>query len=497
MFTPHRTTALLAATIGLSLTATTAVAASPEAQGAPGAHSIGDRLFPTLGNGGYDVQDYDLSLRYQPDRTTMAASVTIRARATQTLSSFNLDSVAQQIKAVRVDGRTAAFRLDPVNEKLIITAAVPRGAYFAVKIDYVADRSKNPAPPGTDLPPGVDWPIEAWVNTPDGFATMGQPNRAHQFFPSNNHPSDKARYTVRLTAPSDRTALSAGRLLASYKHGGETTWVYRTDHPIKPDVLPLAVGRFREIKQAGPHGLPVRSYVTLAKAPDGKDYSAAMELTARETPAQLAWLGEQIGRPFPYEKYGVLGLMSGYNGVALETATLSTLGAGLSLPPKDEAPTLVHEMAHQYFGDSVAIGNWDDMWLSEGHARYYERKYAADRGFIDFGAELRSLYEADQKSRTSVGPAGRLKNSGSVLFDTDVPGQLMLVGLNTLVGDATFRHIEQTFYDRYRDGVATTADYVAVANQVSGRDLTAYFDAWLYSPTTPAMPGHPDWKSPK
>lgn len=497
MFTPHRTTALLAATIGLSLMATTAVAASPGTQGTPGAHSLGDRLFPTLGNGGYDVQDYDLSLHYQPDRSTMPASVTVRALATQALSSFSLDSISQRITAVRVDGRAAPYRLDPAAEKLIVTAAVPRGAYFAVTIDYVADLSKNPAPPGTTLPPGVGWPIEAWVKTPDGFATFGQPNRAHQFFPSNDHPSDKARYTVRLTAPSDRTALSAGRLLASYRHGSEKTWIYRTDHPIKPDVLPIAVGRFREIEQTGPYGLPVRSYVTLAKAPDGKYYADAMERTARETPAQLAWLEQQIGRPFPYEKYGVLGLMSGYNGVALETATLSTFGGGLSLPPKDEGPTLVHEAAHQYFGDSVAIRTWDDMWLSEGHARYYERKYAAARGYIDHTAELKALYEADQKNRTEQGPAGHLKNSGSVLFDTDVPGQLMLVGLNTLVGDATFHRIEQTFYDRYRDGVASTADYVAVANQVAGRDLTAYFDAWLYSPTTPAMPGHPDWKSPQ
>jgi aminopeptidase N len=452
-------------------------------------------LFPTLGNGGYDVQDYDLSLRYQPGRTTMAASVTVRAVATQALSSFSLDSVAQQITAVRVDGRAVPYRLDPAAEKLIVDARISDRRLFAVKVDYVADRSKNPAPPGTTLPPGVDWPIEAWVKTPDGFSTFGQPNRAHQFFPSNDHPSDKARYTVRLTAPSDRTAVSAGRLLASYKHGGETTWIYRTDHPIKPDVLPIAVGRFREIEQTGPHGLPVRSYVTLAKAPDGKDYSDAMELTARETPAQLRWLEQQIGRPYPYEQYGVLGLMSAYNGVALETATLSTFGGGLSLPPKDETPTLLHELAHQYFGDSVAIRNWDDMWLSEGHARYYERKYAAQRGFIDLTAELKQVYEGDQAQRTNSGPAGHLKNSASVLFNTDVPGQLMLTGLSTLVGDATFRRIEQTFYDRYRDGVASTADYVAVANQVSGRDLTAYIENWLYSPTTPPMPGHPDWKA--
>jgi aminopeptidase N len=222
-----------------------------------------------------------------------------------------------------------------------------------------------------------------------------------------------------------------------------------------------------------------------------------MEVNARQTPAQLAWLEQQLGRPFPYERYGVLGLPSAYDGVALETATLSTFGGGLTLPPKDEAASLVHELAHQYFGDSVAVRTWDDMWLSEGHARYYERKYAGERGDIDLQTELKRVYEGDQAQRSEGGPAGHLKHPGSVLFNTDVPGQLLLTGLNTLVGDATFRRIEQTFYDRYRDGVASTTDYIAVANQVSGRNLTAYVNAWLYSPTTPPMPGHPDWKSAK
>ncbi|MGC4943906.1 M1 family metallopeptidase [Kribbella sp. DT2] len=499
MPTPYRTTKLLAATIGLglslTLTATTAPAATSSEHFTPGARSAGDRLFPTLGNGGYDVQDYDLSLRYQPDRPTMAASVTVRALATQALSEFSLDSVGQQVTAVRVDGRSVPFRLDAKAEKLIVTATVRDRHLFTVDVEYVTDRSKNPAPPGTTLPPGVDWPIKYWGDTPDGFAVMGQPDRSHLFFPGNDHPSDKARYTVRLTAPDDRTALSAGRLLAKYTHNDETTWVYRTAHPIKPDILPLAVGRFREIKQTGPHGLPIRSYVTLQKAPDGQSVTDAMELTARETPAQLAWLEQKLGRRFPFERYGVVGVPSGYNGVALETATLSTFGGALALPPKNEAPTLLHEMAHQYFGDAVAVRSWDDMWISEGHARYYERKYADERGFIDLTSELKKTYATDQTQRDELGPAGRLKNAGSVVFDTDVPGQLLLTGLNTLVGESTFRRIEQTFYDRYRDGVASTADYVAVANQVSGRDLTAYFDSWLYSPTTPPMPGHPDWRS--
>lgn len=468
----------------------TAAQASPSA----GARDLGDRLFPGLGNGGYDAQSYDVSLDYQVGTTKMPGAVTMRAVATQSLTRFGLDSAGQRIGSVTVDGRPARYKL--VGEKLTITPS--RTLYkhlpFTVRVVYTADRSQNPVPPGLNLPPGVANPFTVWNETPDGFGVMGQPNRAHVVFPSNDHPSDKAQYTIRITAPNGRTGIASGRLAAKYRHKATTTWVYRTAHPIKTDVVAIAVGTFRELKQTGPHGLPVRSYLSLAKF-QGKSYTDAMQVNAIETPQQLAWLEKQIGRPFPYEQYGVLGLSTVYDGVALETAGLSTFGLPLSLPAKDEAGTLVHELTHQYFGDAVSVKTWDDMWISEGHARYYERKYDASRGFTDLNKELKDLYEADQQSRHDSGPMGHLNSQLAVLFDTDVPGQLMLTGLDTIVGEQTFRRIEQTFFDRYRDRNASTQDYIDTANEVSGRDLTQYFRAWIYGATTPPMPGHPDWHS--
>jgi aminopeptidase N len=425
----------------------------------------------------------------------MPSSLTMRAIATESLSSFGLDSAGQQIMSVTVNNRPAKYTL--AQEKLTITPThrLHKHEPFTVRVVYTADRAANPTPPGWETSPELPaYPFPPWDNNPDGFALMSQPNRAHVIFPSNDHPSDKARLTVRITAPNDRTAVANGRLATKSRHGADTTWVYRTDHPIPTDVVQIAVGKFRELRQTGPNGLPIRSYLSLTPF-QGKTYTDAMEVTARETPAQLAWLQRQIGRPFPFEQYGVLGLPTGYDGVALETATLSTFGLGLSLPPKDEAGTLVHEMTHQYFGDAVAVHSWDDMWISEGHARYYERRYDAARGFTNLDRELKDLYEADQASRTQVGPMGHVKFPTSVLFDTDVPGQLMLTGLNTIVGAKTFRRIEQTFFDRFRDHSATTQDYIDVANQVSGRDLTTYFHDWIYGTTTPPMPGHPDWHS--
>ena len=292
-----RTSALLAATvlatIPFAATAATAAPPAPAAssnQPAPGAQTLNDRLFPGLGNGGYDASDYDVSLTYRPNTQKMPAAVTMRALATQSLSEFSLDSVGQQIQSVTVDGRPAQYRLEAAREKLIVTPARPilKHLPFTVHVSYTADRSLNPAPPGLDLPPGIDYPFATWNDTPDGFGIMNQPNRAHLVFPSNDHPSDKARYTIRITAPSDRTAVAGGHLSTKYRHGGETTWVYRTAHPIKTDVVQIAVGKFRELKQTGPHHLPIHSYLALAPY-QGKTYTDAMEANAwRRRAARLA-----------------------------------------------------------------------------------------------------------------------------------------------------------------------------------------------------------------
>ncbi|MET7484343.1 M1 family metallopeptidase [Streptomyces sp. NPDC005538] len=459
--------------------------------GRPGAQSAGERLFPTLGNGGYDARSYHVSFDYRPGTSLMRSQVVMRATATQSLSRFSLDSVGQTIHKVTVDGRPATFKTNPRTEKLVITPSngVNRGRGFVVRVDYTADRSKNPVPPEISLPPGVPWPMKYWVETSDGFALLGQPDRAHLFFPSNDVPSDKARFTFSVTTPKDVKAVANGDLVADRPAGhGRTTYTYRTRQPLPTDITQVAVGHFRTVTQRGPHGLPVKSYVPA-------DQYAKLKPVVSKTPDQIAWLEKTLGLRYPFERYGVLAVNSDYDGVALETGTLSTFGAqGLAQPASAETPIMVHELTHQFFGDAVSVHTWDDMWLSEGHARFYQARYAADQGYEKLDAAMHEDYVADARSRAEDGPAGRLKESTGVLFSTDQPGALMLYGLRNIVGQDTFQRIERTFFATYQGRSASTQDYIDVANRVSGRNLTAYFDGWLYGSTTPPMPGHPDWK---
>ncbi|GII85392.1 zinc metalloprotease [Sphaerisporangium siamense] len=488
-------TAMVSSTVGCG-GSTPAATRSPTAE--PGAQSAGDPLFAYLGNGGYDVGSYDVRYDYRSGRTKMNASVRIEAVATQALSSFSLDAAVERIDAVTVAGRRAAFRVS--GEKLLVTPeqVLPQGRSFRVEVSFRVDRSANPQSPA--FPPGEEPHRTAWVGKDDGFAVLGQPDRAHMFFPSNDHPSAKAKVTFRITVPRGLQAVANGTLRSREEKAGRVTYTFTTRDPIPTHVVQAAVGRFTLIKGTGPGGMPLRSYVATGQA-------AKTRRLVDGIPAQMAWLEKHLG-PYPFETYGVLGVPGDYNGVALETATISTHavqsltgtdpeGRVTKEAMQDDAITMMHELAHQYFGDAVAVRDWNQMWISEGHAEFYQVLYAVEKGYRDLddpGRGLRARYEFDGEKRVESGPPGNMKHARDVLVGTNTAGLLMLFGLRELVGEATFQRIEKSFFSEFKGRSAGTEDYIKVANRVSGKDLTGYINSWIYDTTTPRMPGHPDWK---
>ena len=474
------------------------VAPASAAGPTPGAAGLGDRLNPGIGNGGYDVQDYDLRLRYataDPDQP-LEGDETITARATQALSRFNLDFAGKSIGGVAVNGQAAAFKR--TGEELIVTPAHPilNGSTFTVAITAF-----------TAVPTKITSAVDsvAFFVTPDGSATAPQPYDAHLIYPCNDHPRDKATFTFTIDVPAGRDAVANGVETGHTTSNGRTIWTYRMAQPMATELTQIAVGDW-DIQPTVQHGNIAIRQVT---APS---ITAEMQPELALTAVQLDWMEARVG-PYPFNVYGNLIVDAPFN-LLLETQTLTMSPSGFFRTWSRDVwePALLHELAHQWFGNSVSPYEWSDYWLNEGHATWYEVNYAEEHGYLVGDTEggypdpqgyvtldelMRGTYAHGDEWRKKSGPVALPKSGGVtklVSFQNYYGGALVLYALRQKIGYAAFDQVERTWVQRYRDSSASTDDFIALATEISGdQSVTPFLRDWLYGEATPPMPGHPDW----
>ncbi|BCY07033.1 M1 family metallopeptidase [Actinoplanes sp. L3-i22] len=486
----RRLSGLLAAgaTALLAVAGLAAPAYAGTGHASPGAAGLGDRLYPLLGNGGYDVQNYDLTIRYpaKDPAQTISGDVTITAVATQNLSRFDLDFAGKSVGKVEVNGRAATFSRD--GDELIVTPghALARGKRFWVT---VSGFTATPIPANADSPAG-------FVTTADGTVMAGQPNQSHQLFPSNDHPRDLATYTISMARPAGWAAVANGRHVGDRTRGGTVTSVYRESKPMASELIQLAVGDFTVFQRPSVGGVPIRDVVPTRLAAD-------LLPKADVERSQLAWMVSKVGK-YPFEEYGSLVIDTDL-GFALETQTLSLYDTGLFATPKFVLdPIMAHELAHMWFGDSVAPYQWSDVWQNEGHATWYELAYADEHGqFQDYTGEtdlesyFKKVYARGDVYRARYGPVAHPLKSDSIwdVFNPNVydGGALVLYALRQKIGAKAFDVLERSWVAKYRGETASTQDFIALASKISHQNLSGFLNDWLYGTTTPPMPGHPDW----
>jgi aminopeptidase N len=260
------------------------------------------------------------------------------------------------------------------------------------------------------------------------------------------------------------------------------------------ELAQVSVGDSAVVHRTGPHGLPLRDVVPAADR-------RRLEPWLSKTPGHIAWMEERVG-PYPFENYGVL-IARATTGFELETQTLSLFEHGLfggdGFPEWYVESVMVHELAHQWFGDSVSPRTWSDLWLNEGHATWYEALYADGLGKYSLERRMREAYQRSDQWRAAGGPPAAPKAAAPgekiglfrpVVYDG---AALILYALRQEIGTAAFDRVERRWVAGHADGVAGTEDFVRLASQEAGRDLTAFLEPWLYGKTTPPMPGHPEW----
>jgi aminopeptidase N len=434
----------------------------------PGADGIGDTYFPQLGNGGFDARHYALDVAYNPDTDRLDGRTTLTARATQTLSAFDLDLQKLDVTRIEVNGRAAHFTRE--GDEIHITPRSPlaKGKTFTVTVTYggVPEALNGPIVFGSDY---------GWMKTTDGVFVACEPNAASTWFPSSDHPSDKATYDIRITAPKGLTAVSNGRLISTRDKGAETVTHWREGRPMATYLATATIGKFDVKTGRTPAGTPI--YVAIDPVLANSNSVDVYAVTAEATDY---W--SQVFGPYPFEETGAIVDDMPEAGFSLEVQSKPAYSAVRS------ETTIVHELAHQWFGDSVSVAHWKDVWLNEGFATYAQWLWAEHKGIRSAHDSFVAGYDqrpADSSFwQTTVADPQRDTMFASAVYQR---GAMTLQMLRERIGDTAFFKLLPAWTKLHRYGNASTADFIALAERISGRQLDDLFHTWLFTTGKPAV----------
>ncbi len=452
----------LASALAAAAAALTLVAAAPAAVFTPGSPGSGDPYFPNAGNGGYDVSSYDLTLDWQPAGNQLTGTAVVKAKATQNLSRFDLDLRGFTISRLLVDGVAATFARDGEQE-LVITprSGITSGSAFTVTVNYSGTPTVVIDPDGSP---------EGWVPTDDGAFVVGEPQGSPAWYPVNDSPHDKATYRFRVTVPQGLTAMANGVLESSATTGGKTTWVWNETDPMAPYLSTSTIGKFDlTISQIG----SIPSYLAIdPQLPTGNVFRLMPEIVR---------FYESIYGPYPFNAVGGIADSAKNVGYSLETQTK---------PVYDRMPdelTVAHELSHMWFGDAVTLTQWPDIWLHEGFATFSEWIWSEYTGNKTAQKYFENLYnQPPQDVRFWTPPPGD-PGTPAFMFNGTIyyRGGMTLQALRVKIGDFAFFNLLRTWVAQHKYGNASTPQFIALAEQISGMDLDRFFDVWLYQPAKP------------
>ncbi|MBD0324948.1 MAG: M1 family metallopeptidase [Pyrinomonadaceae bacterium] len=431
---------------------------------------------------GWRPINYDVALIFDEQLTELTSARTDISILIlkDSLSTIDLDFGEMTIDAVTVNNQPVRF--EHAQGKINLSLAQPpkKGERLTVSVKYhgrpkdglklTADKAGKPSATGDN------WP-----------------DRVHHWIPCLEHPSAKATVRFTVTAHARNLVVANGQLTAKRDNPDNTrTWIYTEGVPIPPYCMIVAVGEFALVEPQRPALTPLFYYVP---QPD-REFAQKGFAPA---PLSLELFTQQVA-PYPYEKLALIVGATRFGG--MENSSAIVFGSTF-FDPRTDAPmsrrfnirrgiveVVAHEIAHQWFGDSVTAATWSDLWLSEGFATYFAglftERYEGREAFRDYMRRDAEEYFKYAKQRRAPIFDPDTENLNELLNENNYQkGSWVLHMLRSILGDNAFFRGIRIYYASHRNSTATTEDLRAALEKASGVNLRAFFQRWIYGS------GHP------
>ncbi len=432
-------------------------------------------------NLGFHVRSYDLDLTYRVGPNHLSGVAVLQLDNWKPLKTMTLDlSGSLRVSRIAatgsagVDPQVARFRQSGNKLRLTFVDDVPVDSEFQLHIRYS----------GSPRPIRTVWGTLGWEELENGALVASQPNGAPSWFPCDDTPDEKARYEFRVSVDNPFAVVANGELVGKQTAGSRSTWHYRANYPMASYLATVQVGEYEQLTLSGPGQVPVHAWVP-----------AELKEVVREEFAdqsEMLELYDRLFGPYPFPAYTVV-VTEDELEIPLEAQGLSIFGSNHAEGDHAWERLIAHELSHQWFGNSLGLAQWNDIWLNEGFACYAEWlwfEHSTGRHAADSAREHYDLLSREPRNLLLGDPGPK------DMFDDRVykRGALTVHALRCLLGDAAFFRALRRYVAAGRHAVVEPRDLKrevmaeANAQSIPQEIVEKLWDDWLFQLPLPEFP---------